>query len=262
MSSPQQQRQHFFMFIITTITKLCFAGLFLAAAIFHHSEQSDVILKFCERVDDRDVIWCYFDFIGGLLICGTILLFISILTEAFGVDKNGYITILHLIGCLCLMAASVIYVLLGLNDDLFDFFVIDEPDVIGNLWIAGGLITAFCQAYLISRSKGIFTVLTFLLACIGSVLFMIFGIISNDDIQSSSSESLISRYDACVLVLITGSAFHTLHAILYPFANYKKVMDEVRTPRYSHSTNLRANPNVYNRESLEKETDLEAAVET
>ncbi|GFH56976.1 predicted protein [Chaetoceros tenuissimus] len=242
MSGPQQQRQHFFfMFLMTTITKLGFAGLFLSAAVFHHSEQSDVIVKFCEQVDDRDAVWCYFDFIGGLLICGTILLFISILTEAFGVDKNGYITILHLMGCLCLMAASVIYVLLGLNDDLFNFFVIDEPDVIGNLRIAGGVITAF--------------------SCIGSILFMIFGVLSNDDVRSSSSEYLLSRYDACVVVLITGSAFYTLHAILYPFANYKKVMEEVRTPRYMQSSNLRANPNVYNREPLEKETDLEAAVE-
>lgn len=157
MSSPQEQRQHFLMFVITIITKLGFARLFLAAAIFHHSEQIDVVMEFCERVDDRDVIWCYFDFIGGLLICGTILLFISILTEAFGVDKNGYITILHLIGCICLMAASVIYVLLG-HKDLLDFFVIDQPNVIGNLWIAGGFITAFCQAFLISKSKGIFPV--------------------------------------------------------------------------------------------------------
>ena len=35
-------------------------------------------------------------------------------------------------------------------------------------------------------------------------------------------------------------------------------MEDVTTPRYMQSTNLRANPNVY-KESLEKETDLEAA---
>lgn len=87
---------------------------------------------------------------------------------------------------------------------------------------------------------------------------MIFGIISNDKIQNTSHENLMSRYDACVLVLIAGSAFYTLHAILYPFANYKKVMEDITTPRYMQSTNLRANPNMY-RESVEKETDLEAA---
>lgn len=211
----------------TTIAKIGFGILFTAGATYHHSDQVLDALEFCVNIGQDyyyDAILCYFDFTKGLLITGAILFFLSILFEAFGPNKIliGGITVptlIHGIGSLFLIVSSM-YPILLMRVGL-DSFYYDHPDFEGGFWIAGGLITALGQAYLgyVLRSEGLFVVVTYLIATLGSVLFMATGIMLLKEVEGETHANTVAG------LMISGSVLYIVHGILYPIAIYKKIKD-------------------------------------
>lgn len=208
---------------LTTIAKLGFGIFFTTGATFHHSDSYHEAIEFCLNIGSSyyDNIYCYVDFVRGLLITGAILFFISILLEAFGPNKiliGGTIvpTIFHAIGSLFLIISSMYQILVVRDYDLY----YELPDFEAGFWIAGGLITVLGQAYLafVLRSEGLFVVVTYFFAGLGSLMFMVAGIMMLQDVTVKSG-------DVITEVLIAGSVFYIVHGILYPIATYKKIKE-------------------------------------
>lgn len=236
------------LFFLTTITKIGFAILFTSGSVIHLTDQADSVYDFCRTYNNYD---CYFYMRSGLLITGAILFFISILIEAFGPNRiliGGTIvpTMFHALGSLLLVVASLYGLLVVVRDNVTNF-AFDYPDFEGGFWIASGLITAVGQAYLAFalRSEGLIVIVTYLLASLGSFLFMVVGIMLLQDVmveylQNHKEDVYL---DMVAGLMISGSVFYVAHGILYPYATYKKAKDLLMTqenPAVSVT-----NPNVY-----------------
>ena len=132
----------------------------------------------CDSYESWQVIQrCYDDSRNGILITGAILFFISIMLEAFGIDKdftfrNIAATMLHALGSFFLIIASMYQLLVIRNSsrpETYDYSS-NSDYVEAGFWIAGGIITAIGQIYLalLLRKQGRFLICTYLLAFLGS----------------------------------------------------------------------------------------------
>ena len=251
---------------LTTFAKLAFGIFFTAGATLHHKDQFLTAIEFCQKIgnDDYyygpDFLFCYFDFTRGLLTTGAIFFFISILLEAFGPNKiltgsTTVPTIFNGIGSLFLIVSSMYQILVN-NEGLYELYY-DHPDFQAGFWIAGGLITCLGQAYLafVLRSEGLFVVVTYFFAGLGSLMFMVEGIMKLERVREDYLETHdIPEYvDLAAGLIISGSVFYLVHGILYPIATYNKIK-ELTTNQENHAVTV-ANPNIDHNEK-EKPNNL------
>lgn len=263
---------------ITTFAKLGFGTFFIAGSVYYQSPYTGLhtaLNDFCKSIGETYYDYhfqetfgdwrCMNDIIGGLYIVGSIFLLSSIVLEAFEpiVKRSIYRTIFHFIGGIFIMLASI-------SDMLWRhemWYEYDHPNFMPGCWITGGLLSALCQAHLIycHSSRGGLTISTFLLAMMGSTLFMMFGIFriyevaveligyygSDDDYKDYLNMSSGVLISACVLYI--------LHSLLYPFAINKMNQDQ------DESGSIYSNPNVYQQfpikplnSSLDEDKDVSA----
>lgn len=225
----EQRQRKLLMLNVTKVSKFGFGLLFLLGAVYHHSDTINQAENFCASIGRTDLVTrdgtreCYYDLKDGLLISGTIMLFISIVTEAYvGINKNGYCTMFHVFGYLFLMIASMTAMIIVKTEELL------LTNLQGGMWIAGGLLTAFCQGYLSFTWKagGLSVITTFVCACIGSILFIGFGISRIHEVYQAwiDDDNATDYLNGSAGFLITGSLFYVLHAILYSVTIYGELV--------------------------------------
>ncbi|GFH57024.1 predicted protein [Chaetoceros tenuissimus] len=136
-------------------------------------------------------------------------------------------TLFHALGSLFLIVSSM-YPILVFRAGLI-YFEFNHPNFEGGFWIASGLITALGQAYYayVLRSEGLFMVVTYLSATLGSFLFMVTGIMMIDDVieEYLQTHDELEYVDLVSGLMISGSVFYIMHGVLYPIATYKKIKD-------------------------------------
>lgn len=230
---------------LTTFAKLAFGIFFTIGATFKHSKQASEAFAFCKNVGHKfGPTICFIEFTNGLLTTGAIFLFISILLEAFGPNKilTGrrpiVPTIYHGIGSLFLLFSSLLPILLMIDKDT-DFHY--EPPMFetpGIFWIVGGLITCLGYAYLafVLRSVGIFVVITYFIASLGFLMFIVAGIMLLPNVTVEHADMIFG-------LMILGSVLYIVHGIMYPLATYKKIKD--LTTNQDNPAITFTNPNVF-----------------
>lgn len=155
-------------------------------------------------------------------IAGSICLLVSIVMEAFlgPIKRNLYNTFFHIIGGMCIMLATLSPTLMQFEK--WNEFVLEDGYFIPWCWIIGGLLLALCQIHLIYcfRSRGNLVIFTFLLAKLGSTLFMIVGILRTHAVASDLDPfvSDLDPFSTSTTVILFASVSYILHALMYPFA--------------------------------------------
>lgn len=224
------------LLIATVIAKFGFSILFLSGSVYDHSgSHQDRLKELCGILIPYPNHWveenwqCYHHVKEGLMITGLILLFISILTDAFLRMMKGneiFVTIMQILGSLFLMVSSAIdwSLLLNYERHWSRNFSRDHPNFEAGFWIAGGLIIATCQPYIIyfNRSEGILYFVTLVLSFLAWTMFIVYGILRIDSVITAIIGDRSGYYDVFVYywnttttLLISGKVFlqnYTQHA--------------------------------------------------
>ena len=216
-----------------TFAKIAFGILFIISAAYSHSSQRDELEDIC-----NSNVSCYLNFIGGLQISGSILLFISIVAEGLLLnyfDRYGLSVLfysIHALGSLCIMGAVTTDMEILKKGDYYYYnianifqddytFRKDDKSYATIFWIAGGSFTCIAQAGLIISSKfrDFILILSHFTGVIGSLCYVLYGILYIETViqglRIDFNETYKSINDIMSWVLIAGSVTYILHSFLF-----------------------------------------------
>ena len=232
--------------VITSLLKLFYSILFTTGSVFQHSGQEDRLSTICQRCDkwtcndEDEILDCMKNYRYGFLVGGAIVFLGTIILEVIWVYYKIYIKqpqrIHHIMSGVYALGIILLWIAAVMEIELADM----HTNVAPALWIVGGLVTMIAQIYFCKTLSMWFA---YTPPIIASLLFVIAkGILGINYIRNGLSVTKVYEYDDFIRykaarytaqeysdlqakLMISGSVFYIIHALLYFNAVSGKIID-------------------------------------